>query len=148
MNLTVSVTGAKEIDSLLLAMPMELNHQVLSAAHFAAAKPLVEREKLLAPEGPTGNLVDSIGAVKVPFSRASVIGEVVVGPRRNRQGGHGHLVEFGTRQRTNKRGANRGRMPAKPFAAPAFRQEKGNVERLIGLNVGKSVLRTMRRYAR
>lgn len=148
MNFKVSITGAKEIDSLLRALPKEMTHQVLGAAHFAAAKPLVEREKLLAPEGPTGNLVDSIGAVKIPLKRANVVGEVVVGPRRRRpyRGFHGHMVEFGTRQRRNKRGANRGRMPSHPFARPAFRQESGNVEKLIGVSIGKVMLRTMRRY--
>jgi HK97 gp10 family phage protein len=148
MNFTVSLTGAKEIDALLKALPRELTHQVLSSAHLAAAKPLVDREKLLAPEGPTGNLVDSIGAVKIPFKRAEVVGEVIVGPRRRSpyRGFHGHMVEFGTRQRTNKSGANRGRMTARPFARPAFRQEQANVQKLIGVSVGKSMLRTMRRY--
>jgi hypothetical protein len=152
MNFSVSITGEKAIDEILRALPRELTHQVLGAAHFAAAKPLVEREKLLAPEGPTGNLVDSIGAVKTPIKRANTVGEVIVGPRRGRgngrRGGAGHLVEFGTRRRYNRRGAYRGVMKPKPFAAPAFRQEKGNVEKLIAVSIGKSVLRTMRRYAR
>lgn len=149
MNLSVSVTGAKEIDQILVALPRELSHQVLGSAHMAAAKPLVEREKLLAPEGPTGNLVDSIGAVRVPLKRANVVGEVIVGPRRGRyKGNHGHFPEFGTKKRSTHKGANRGIMPKHPYAAPAFRQEKGNVERLIAVNVGKSMLRTMKRYAK
>lgn len=148
MRFNVSLTGAKEIDDLLKALPKQLTHQVLGAAHVAAAKPLVEREKLLAPEGPTGNLVDSIGAVRTSFKRADTVGEVKVGPRRTGRykGFAGHLVEFGTRRRTNRRGANRGVMPKRPFAAPAFRMEAQNVQRLIGVSVGKVMLRTMRRY--
>lgn len=150
MTFSVSITGEKAIDDLLKALPRELTHKVLGDAHFAAAKPLVEREKLLAPEGPTGNLVDSIGAYKVPVKRANIVGEVVVGPQRRggKRGYAGHLVEFGTRQRKNRRGANRGIMRKKPFALPAWRSEKNNVEKLIGVSIGKAMIRTMRRYAR
>lgn len=156
MNFSISVTGVKEIDNVLRALPIEMNHRIIGSAHLAAAKPLVEREKLLAPEGPTGNLVDSIGAMLVPLKRADRIGEVVVGPRRTGRyrGFAGHLVEFGTKQRRLRgrgkysAGANRGIMPKHPFAKPAFDQEKGNVERLIATSLGRSVLRTMKRYIR
>lgn len=147
MNLSVSFSGAKEIDQLLISLPKELTHQFLGAAHYAAAKPLVERDKLLAPEGPTGNLVDSQGAVKVSAKRANVVGEVLVGPR-GRKARHASIVSFGTRRRTNRRGANRGVMPKNPYLEKAFSREKGNVERLIAVNIGKSLLRTMRKYAR
>lgn len=147
MNVKISITGAKEIDQVLKAMPKELTHKVLGAAHASAAKPLIEKEKLLAPEGPTGHLVDSIGAVKTSIKRANVIGEVNVGPRSGRfKGNHGHLVEFGTKPRRTKKGANRGFMPAHPFAKPAFDQTKNQVEGLISQSVAKVVLRTMKRY--
>lgn len=147
MNVNISITGAKEIDAVLKAMPKELTHKVLGAAHANAAKPLVEKEKLLAPEGPTGHLVDSIGVVKTTFKKANTIGEVKVGPRTGRfKGNHGHLVEFGTKPRRTKSGANRGIMPAHPFAKPAFDQTKGQVEGGIAQAVGKVVLRTMKRY--
>src|SRR5690606_41903740 len=95
----VILTGHKEIDRVLKALPKELQHSIQQQAHVDAAKPLIEKEKLLAPEGPTGNLVDSIGAVKIPLRRANFIGEVHVGPRRGRRyrGHHAHLVEFGTK---------------------------------------------------
>src|ERR1700754_827425 len=99
MNVRLSVTGVKEIDKVLKAWPKELSHSALGAAHLAAAKPLIEKEKLMAPEGPNGNLVDSIGGIKTPIKKAQVIGEVSVGPRRTGRfkGNHGHLVEFGTK---------------------------------------------------
>jgi HK97 gp10 family phage protein len=144
----ISVTGDKAIDDVLRNLPRELTHKVLGAAHLAAAKPLIEREHRLAPVGETGNLADSIGGVKVPVAKANEIGEVQVGPRRTRQyrGHHAHLVEKGTKKRTTNSGANRGTMPAEPFAEPAFEQTKGQVERNIAQEIGKSVWRTMKRY--
>ena len=144
----ISVTGLREIDKVLEELPKQMTHAILGAAHVAAAKPLVEKAKLTAPEGPTGNLVDSIGAVKTSIKRADAIGQVFVGPRRKGRykGYHGHMVEFGTKRRRTKKGANRGVMPAKPFMAPSFNQTKSEVERQIALQIGKVVVRTMRRH--
>lgn len=146
----LSFTGDKAIDNILRNLPQAVSHPVLSAAHAKAAAPLVEREKLLAPEGPTGNLIDSIGLVRVSLKRAGDVGEVLVGPRtggRNR-GGHAILVSKGTRRRTNRRGANRGVMPSNPYIEKAFGQEVNRVKGLIGQEVAKSLLRTMKRYNR
>lgn len=144
----ISITGLREIDKVLEELPKQMTHTILGAAHAAAAKPLVERAKLTAPEGPTGNLVDSIGAVKTSIKRADKIGQVWVGPRRKGRykGFAGHLVEFGTKRRRTKKGANRGIMPAKPFMAPAFNQTKSEVERQIAQQIGKVMVRTMRRH--
>ena len=148
MSVTISITGQKEIDNVLRMMPRELSHAVLGAAHLAAAKPLIEKEKLLAPEGPTGNLVDSIGGVKMSAKRTDNIGEVRVGPRRGgrHKGFHGLFVNDGTKRRQTKTGANRGVMPAEPFAQPAFEQTKNTVEKGIAANIGKQVIRVMKKY--
>jgi hypothetical protein len=150
MNVKISVTGDKQIDAVLKGLPLQVTHTILGAAHLKAAKPLIEKEKLLAPEGPTGNLIDSIGGMKTPFKKANVVGEVTVGPRRTRtlRGHHGHLVEFGTRQRTNKRGANRGTMPKKPFALPAFIATQAIVVQNISTDVGKKLWSFMKRTIR
>jgi HK97 gp10 family phage protein len=144
----ISVTGVKEIDKVLRELPKQMTHQILGAAHASAAKPLVERSKLLAPEGPTGNLVDSLGIIKPNVKKANRIGEIIVGPRRKGRykGFAGHLVEYGTRKRRTKKGANRGVMKAKPFMMPAFNQTKGIVEKQIATEIGKVMVRTMRRY--
>lgn len=144
----ISVTGVREIDKVLEELPKQMTHVILGAAHVAAAKPLVERAKLSAPEGPTGNLVDSIGAVKISAKRAGKVGEVWVGPRRKGRykGYHGHMVEFGTKRRKTKKGANRGVMPAKPFMKPSFEATKNEVERQIATQIGRVVVRTMRRH--
>lgn len=148
MSVKMSLTGVKEIDSLMKALPKELSHQVLGSAHIAAAKPLIEKEKLLAPEGPTGNLVDSIGGMKTPIKRADSLGEVKVGPRRSRpyKGFAGHLVEFGTKSRQTRKGANRGIMPADPFAEPAFNQTNRQVTDGIAVQIGRKLLSLMKRY--
>lgn len=143
----MSVTGVREIDAVLRGLPLQLSHQILGQAHAAAAKPLVEREKLLAPEGPTGNLIDSIGAIKTPIKKANAVGEVTVGPRRTRQyrGHHGHLVEFGTRPRKSRKGVYRGVMPKKPFAAPAFQQTQPVVIKNISTELARKLHSFMRR---
>lgn len=143
--MTVTFTGVKQIDAVLKNMPLALTHSVMSAAHAQAAKPLVAKAKLLAPEGPTGNLVDSIGIVKSSFKRATEIGEVRVGPRR-RKAPHAHLVEYGTKPRRNRRGANRGTMRKKPFMKPAFTLTKDQVINGIGTATGKVLVRTMKKY--
>lgn len=156
MSVKVSVTGLNEIDTLLKKLPDNVKHSVLSSAHANAAKPLVTKMQLLAPEGPTGNLVDSVGVVKMNIKRANAVGEVRVGPRRKGRykGYAGHLVEFGTKQRYTRgrgkyrAGASRGIMPKKPFVEPSFHQTKTQVEKNIAVSIGKSMVRTMRRYAR
>ena len=144
----ISVTGVAEIDKVLKELPKQMTHTILGAAHAAAAKPLVTKAKLLAPEGPTGNLVDSIGVSKTNIKKADKLGEVRVGPRK--KGGYkgfaGHLVEYGTRKRRTRKGVNRGLMKPKPFMKPAHQQTKNEVEKGIAVNIGKVMVRTMRRY--
>lgn len=140
---------------MLSNLKKEVRHHEQQKAHLAAAKPLIEREKLLAPEGPTGNLVDSIGGVKISLKRAEFIGEVHVGPRTRRpyRGFHGRFVEFGTRARILKGrgkypfGTSRGVMPARPFVAPAFRQTHQQVLNGIYQATTKRIVTRMRRDA-
>jgi HK97 gp10 family phage protein len=147
VKVKLSVTGIKEIDQVLKGMPKELSHKVLGQAHADAAKPLIEKAKLMAPEGPTGNLVDSIGAEKESMSRATVSGQVGVGPRRSRRhkGHTAHLVEHGTTVRRNSKGANRGFMTKRPFMKPAFEATKLIVEGGIATSIGKKLYAFMKR---
>lgn len=149
MSVKMSVTGVREIDRVLKEMPRQLTHTTLSAAHAAAAKPLITKAQLIAPEGPTGNLIDSIGAVKTPMKTSVNVGEVAVGPRRRRpyKGHHGHLVEFGHRTRAKKPGKKTFVAP-RPFMRPAFEATKGVVIEGIRVEVGKKLAATMRRYGK
>lgn len=146
MDVKLRLTGHQDIDKVLKGLPLQVNHKVLQAAHTSAAKVLVTAEKLSAPEGPTGNLVDSIGVVKTPIKRANAVGEINVGPRRGRYKGHAaHLVEYGTKQRRTKRGWNRGRMPAKPFAQPSWIRTKDKVLAGINDHLGRHLYNFMKR---
>ncbi len=147
MNITIN--GADDVYKALGAISKSLPERTIYSANRAASKVLVEREKLLAPEGPTGNLVDSIGAIKPSKKSGREVGSVVVGPRRKNgyKGFAGHFVEYGTKQRRNKRGANRGVMPNEPFAEPAFNQTKVQIEGSIKTELQKAVVRAMKRYA-
>ncbi len=147
VKITVDETRIK---AFLKELPTAVNHKVMTDVNYQAAKIVVEKEKLLAPEGPTGNLVDSIGAVKMSYKNAQKVGEVLVGPRRKRpyRGFAGHLVEFGTRRRKTRKGANRGVMPKKPFAKPAFDQTKSRIPGAIAGALSKVVIKVMKKYKR
>lgn len=154
MSIQIKVTGVKEIDQVLRGLPLQLNDRILQQAHTAAVKPLVQKEKLTAPEGPTGNLVDSIGAVKASARslKDRDLGAINVGPRRGRgyKGYAGHLVEYGTRVRRLKgngkyKSGNRGVMPKKPFAEPAWQATRSQVIANINGEIGRSLLRFMKR---
>lgn len=144
----ISITGKKEIDNVLREWPKQLQHSTLGTAHAAAGRFTVERAKLLAPEGPTGNLVDSIGVSKTNIKKTNKLGEVRIGPRRKGgfKGFAGHLVEYGTKLRKNRKGARRGFMRPKPFMKPSFGLTKFQIEKDIALQIGKVMVRTMRRY--
>ena len=148
--ITFTYSGIKEIDQILTNIPLKLSHTIVGQAAFQAAKPLVERMKGLAPEGPTGNLVDAIGAVKMSLSRADRVGEVRVGPRVNKpfRGFHGHLNERGTVRRHTRAGADRGVMPAKPFVAPAWAQTQSIVEGSMLNDLQKVIIATMKKDAK
>lgn len=137
MDVKISLTGYKEIDDVLKGLPTQFTHPIMQAAHAEAAKPMIAKIHQLAPVGKTGNTADSIGSVKLPYSKASVIGEVQVGPRRGRyKGNKAHLSELGTKKR-NYRGANRGIMPKKPFVFPGFEQTQQQTVDLITISLAR-----------
>lgn len=154
-SVNLRVTGLKEIDKVLQGLPKQLSHRVLQNAHASAAKILVTAEKLSAPEGPTGRLVDSIGVERIPFRRATELGQIRVGPRRKGIYGAGgrvaHLVEYGTKQRylkgrgMYKAGTNRGQMKPRPFARPAWDRTRPAVLNAIRGTVAQALLRFMKR---
>lgn len=147
--ITFTYSGIKEIDQILTNIPIALSHTIVGQAAYKAAQPLVAKIKGLAPEGPTGNLVDSIGAVKMALRSARQVGEVRVGPRVNKpfRGFHGHLNERGTVKR-DQGYPNRGRMTAKPFVEPAWNATQGLVEGSMQADLQFVIVRTMKKYAK
>lgn len=150
----INVLGLKELQDVFTALPKVYQENVLYQANRAAAKPLIEKEKLLAPEGPTGRTIDSIGVIRNKVNRG--LGGVIVGPRRSKRyrGNAAHLIEFGTKPRATKgRGkykasANRGIMPGTPFVKPAFEATKDQVVARINDEIGKKTVTQMRRFIR
>lgn len=137
------------VKAVLNGLPLQVNHRLVQAANTAASVPLVNMAHRLAPVGKTGHLADSVGTEKPGMTRATEIGEVRVGPRRGRfMGNHGHLVEYGTRNRATKTGANRGAMPAHPFMSPAFQQTKeqvlASINKFLGEKVSSYIRRTLK----
>lgn len=149
MKPEIKLTGHKEIDAVFRGLPSVIQDKVLQDTHAASLKYTVGRAKLLAPEGPTGNLVDSLGVIRARGKR-SELGLVFAGPRRvgRNRGHHGHLVEYGTKARKNKSGANRGKMTADPFMEPAWNQSKGKVLDSIAVNLGRKLYSFMKRTIR
>lgn len=133
MNATISVLGLKELDDLIREMPDQFQHRFLQQVHAEAALSLVYREHRLAPVR-SGRTAESVGTIKPAFTKASIVGEVQVGPRRGRYGGNvAHLIEGGTKPRTaySMNAADRGVMPKRPFVQQAWDMEHANVERSI-----------------
>lgn len=148
MNIKLTLTGLREIDEVLIGLKPQFNHRILQAAHAEAAKPMVEKERQLAPVD-TGKLAKSPGVVKPSFSKAQTLGEVIVGPRRGRFGGNvGHLMEFGTKPRVNKSGAYRGYVSPEPFVKPTFEQTHNTVLGRIQLALAQKTLAFMKRIIR
>lgn len=128
-------------------LPKSLASAAIGAAVKRAMKPAQETLKRTVPVGPTGNLRRGIAtkAKRYPKTGAAV---AIVGfrkpgskkppkegvKRRNRAADktqHQFLVEYGSKQRFTKTGANRGAMPALRPIEQASRAAKSQVEGLL-----------------
>ena len=132
----MSLTGVKELDSILTSMPSTLTKKVLQRAAKIAAKPMVADMKSRAPKR-TGKLRKSIGVKLLKSKQDNLRAVVLVGVRRGRKfkSHHAHLVEFGTKARVAKNPSgvlsfwSKGKLvkiaktagsPAKPFIRPSI----------------------------
>lgn len=149
MSVTISFSGVAEIDKVLRGLPNQLTHNYLSDVHSLAAQPLIERAKLLAPLGDTMNLTKSIGVEKESYGRSETLGIVRAGVRRGRfRGNHGHLLEYGTRKRATRSGANRGIGPVKQFMRPSYNQTKNQIESIIKYQVSRKIVQYIKSNVR
>jgi len=118
----ILITGAKELEAALRALPKATAKSVLRNALKNAAAPTVAAAERMAPIGPTGDLSNSI-TVKAQLKKtqqgSSKVGDVemYVGATTP-TGAHAHLIEFGT-----------SKMSAKPFMRPAWESTKRAVLR-------------------
>lgn len=141
MSVKLSITGFKEIDSVIKGLPKQLQDRVLKNAHADAAKVLIRDAQSTAPLGKTGNLRKSIGVERISIKKTNELGLIRVGPRRKGgyKGFHGHLVEFG---KTNRDGT---RSKANPFFEQSYNRTKGTLEMQIKESLGKKLNQFMQR---
>lgn len=105
------------------------------------------------PGGRPGNLKRSLAVSRGRRVRRYPRGNIlaILGPQWP-LGAHGHLVEFGTKQRRTKTGASRGRMPARPFLEPAFhgriREARAKIRQVFGKEIAREWDKHIRKGAR
>jgi hypothetical protein len=130
-------------------LPKSLASAAIGAGVKRAMKPAQDRLKSTTPLGPTGNLRRGVAtkAKRYPQTGAAV---AIVGYRKPPKPGspppeksvkrrnkaadktqHQFLVEYGSKQRFTKSGANRGRMPAKAPVQMAWRAAESQVQGLL-----------------
>lgn len=116
MSASVRIEGLEELRGALRNLPETLKAEAAAIvdAHAREAQRAVATAY---PQGPTGNLKRRVSVTSNAGRR--FIAESIV----KSAAPHAALFEFGTKQRTTKNGANRGRMPAAPpneAAIPIF----------------------------
>ena len=129
-------------------LPKSLASAAIGAGVKRALKPAQEELKRQTPVGPTGNLKRGIAtkAKRYPKTGSAV---AIVGYRKPPKGGaespksskrrnkannktqHQFMVEYGTKPRVTKSGANRGRMPAMHPIEQASRASESQVKALL-----------------
>ncbi len=122
----------------LRSMTLVEQGNMFAAALRTVASPFVRAVKRQTPVGPTGNLKRSISH-DIKKYRGGQLVYAYIGPSWWNRGRHGHLVEYGTKRRINKRGQNRGIMPMNPFLTPTFLANKSGLETALAASVAANV---------
>ena len=131
----IKVEGFDELKRKIKKLDDSVKRREIIKIQKKVAKPLVEKAKLEAPEGPTGNLVDSIGIV---VGRSKVYPNIYVTARvkggNKGKGNHAHLVHEGTtlrrrkgRGKKNRSKGSTGVMPSNPFLIRAFNSARSGL---------------------
>lgn len=130
MTASMKVTGFRELDTLLQAMPRRLAGPGVAAGMRKALQPVAEAARAYAP----GSLDTRIRIA--PTIKAGQMLQSLEKPGKGRKvmfvgctAPHGHLVEFGTGARYQKNGRYTGIMPPDPFLRPAWDAHKDEVLR-------------------
>ena len=119
MSVRIQWDGMNEFQQALRQLPKALTGEAADIVqqHAEASARTIQANY---PDGPSGNLKRGV-RTQVDRSPFGVRGVVRSGAK------HAHLFEFGTQQRRNSHGANRGRMPKAPVgqaAIPVFIRER------------------------
>jgi hypothetical protein len=133
--------------------------QAVNRTLRAAASPIETAMRGLAPAGLKDTITTSARLSKrqrrlnVRFAERSAL-ELFVGPSYEigRGGRQAHLLEFGTKERRQKKGRRTGRIRARPFVRPAWDAEQRNALSIIKTQlwqeIDKATQRAQRKAAR
>lgn len=158
--ISLNVKGWRELEQALYDLGNDRTiRSTMKRAMLEAAEPMARDARARVPVGETGNLRESIDVgVRLNSRQAAerrsrahikatgTFVEVFVGAGKG--GAQAHLIEFGTGPRSNKKGANRGQMAARPFMRPAWEAHKQQVLRDFGVQLGREIEAAAKRIAR
>lgn len=163
MRVEVKLEGAKELGEALGELKHFTAKRIAARGLMKLLQPVADMARSLAPvESPNRNapsaihLRDTIGvgtkltARQKKQNRPLAKLEVYVGPGIGGKGGkgsaarHAHLVEFGTKERTQRGGRRTGAMPRRPFMRPAWDALHG----MVFQNLVKSIADELQAYAK
>lgn len=123
--MSLEIVGLERLKDALKDVTPRVANNILRGYIADHARILRSRLRSTAPVGPTGNLKKSI-FMRMRRGRGDVIGAEVY---TKGKGYHWHLVEYGTKSRQTKSGANRGVARPKPFVRRALRQTRDDFDR-------------------
>ena len=134
MTSVIKIRGDKELIAFLEQFPRKTLLQAVRAANHAGAKALAERVRQKAPRE-SGDLKKSIEASRrppLPMSAISHVRTKLIYARLVEQG-HNYVA-------TRGRATFTGRVPAQPYARPAFDMSADTLVRFIGKEIAKQIL--------
>lgn len=163
----VEVTGLRELNARLLALPAEIGNKPLKAALRKVGK-VVQGAAVRKVRRKTGALSDNIIVAqvrKLPPTEVAV--QVTIRAKakkykdnaRNRKSGrvgteyanvgplfYARFLEFGTADRKHKNGKSVGPMPAYPFLRPAFEENKSYLPEMLRTELSQAIDRYVTKY--
>jgi hypothetical protein len=147
----ISITGDKEVDAILKALPEVLRDEYMKKACQAAINYIVKPAVLAnIPQGKTGNLRAGLRV----HNRRRRPGEDIVGYKlqMRRPAYHAYIIEFGTKDRVTKQGHERGRVPGRKFAfmRPGLYNNEAKIRRAFKIAVREFIRKgsTKAKYAK
>ena len=151
---TMEIEGLKELQSQLKQVPEKIKKNELYRILRNVTGPVEDamrhevaqiQEKAFSEGRPTtGNLYDAIGRIR---GKSQEFVNIQVAPRAKRgfKGGHAHLVNFGTKVRATRTGANRGAARENNFSERAYNKTRSAVTLQMEKQIAKSTERLLKK---
>lgn len=149
----VEIEGLKQLQSQLKQVPEKIKrnelYRILRNVTVPVEKAMksevskIEADAHAAGRETTGNLFDAIGKIR---GKSKEYLNIQVAPRArgNYKGWHAHLVNFGTKTRSTKKGKNRGAARENNFAQRAFDRTLNSVRPDFEAQVANSTERLLK----